>query len=193
MTQSIHETDLEKPGAGLPTMERLMLRCGFKLMRTFKGRMALNDMFHKELTKLIELESQIPEGKGNQPVLIKRIKGIEDSSRNWSAYMVFEHLHIVNTALLFVIKTLLKEQTVPGEVRTEDVKPDPSSSIISVENFSDSAQDYLGTLQTLDSLKTKATHKHPWFGELNAHGWHTLAAIHMQIHRKQLELIIAGL
>lgn len=193
MTQSINKSTLEKPGAGLPSFERMLLNLGFKLMRTFKSRIGLNDMFHKEFTKLVALAETIPADKGEEPVLIKRVKGMEDSSRNWSAYMVFEHLHIVNTTLLSIVETLLKEETFQGAVKTENVKPSPSSTIQSIENFSHSAQQYLGTLQTLDSLKTKTTHKHPWFGELDAHGWHTLATIHMQVHRKQLEQIIVDL
>ena len=193
MTQSSETTILEKPGAGLPRMERFFLSFGFKLIRSLKGRIALNDLFHKELTTLLELESSIPDKKGNQPVLVKRLKGMEDSSRNWSAYMVFEHLHMVNVGILQIIKTLLKNKQFTQEIKIENVKPNPHSDISSVERFSDSAQTFLGTMQTLESLKTKTTHKHPWFGELDAHSWHTLATIHMQLHRRQLELIIAKL
>jgi hypothetical protein len=37
------------------------------------------------------------------------------------------------------------------------------------------------------------THAHPWFGPLNAHGWHCLAAIHHTLHRRQLTAILRAL
>jgi hypothetical protein len=42
----------------------------------------------------------------------------------------------------------------------------------------------------LRQLRTRATHVHPWFGPLDAQGWHCLAAMHHTIHRRQVERII---
>jgi len=43
------------------------------------------------------------------------------------------------------------------------------------------------------NLKTALRLPHPWFGPLDAAGWHALAAGHMAIHRVQIERILQGL
>jgi hypothetical protein len=42
-------------------------------------------------------------------------------------------------------------------------------------------------------LKTALRYEHPWFGPLDAFGWHALAAGHIRIHREQIERIVAKL
>ena len=37
------------------------------------------------------------------------------------------------------------------------------------------------------------TYAHPWFGPLDARGWQALAAFHLDLHRVQIERILAGL
>lgn len=50
----------------------------------------------------------------------------------------------------------------------------------------------LATLSTVRNFKTRARFPHPWFGPMDAHGWHALAGGHMSIHRVQIERILAG-
>jgi len=42
-------------------------------------------------------------------------------------------------------------------------------------------------------FEDRAALPHPWFGPLDAAGWHALAAGHMAIHRVQIERILQGL
>jgi hypothetical protein len=42
-------------------------------------------------------------------------------------------------------------------------------------------------------LKSAVSFAHPWFGPLDAWGWHTLAGEHMAVHRVQIERILQGL
>ena len=42
-------------------------------------------------------------------------------------------------------------------------------------------------------VRSKVTHPHPWFGPLNAYQWLVFAAPHENIHRKQIEAIVAQL
>ena len=42
--------------------------------------------------------------------------GIEEDTRDWSIAMVIEHLIIVNTGIIEVIKTLGREETVEMEI-----------------------------------------------------------------------------
>jgi len=35
----------------------------------------------------------------------------------------------------------------------------------------------------------RPTHRHPWFGPLEARRWHCFATFHLQVHRRQLQEI----
>ena len=56
--------------------------------------------------------------------------------------------------------------------------------------FAASCGDYLRVEKSIPELKTPLRYEHPWFGPLDAAGWHALAAGHMGIHRRQLENIL---
>lgn len=47
---------------------------------------------------------------GKERVLIKRITGIEDSSRFWSVYMVLDHLLIVDRLTIKIMESLSRER-----------------------------------------------------------------------------------
>jgi hypothetical protein len=51
----------------------------------------------------------------------------------------------------------------------------------------------LASVTASPNLKTKTRFSHPWFGPLDASGWHAMAGSHMAIHRKQIERILQGL
>jgi hypothetical protein len=59
-----------------------------------------SELFQRETEKILELVQTTPIKQAGTPVLIKRVTGIEDSSRNWSLYMVLDHLRIVDNGLL---------------------------------------------------------------------------------------------
>jgi hypothetical protein len=44
-----------------------------------------------------------------------------------------------------------------------------------------------------EASELEQRHLHPWFGALNAKQWHSLAAMHQGIHRRQIEFIIRDL
>jgi hypothetical protein len=48
-------------------------------------------------------------------------------------------------------------------------------------------------IERLGPLNARARHPHPWFGPLDAATWHFMTGFHMQLHFKQMELILAGL
>jgi len=51
-------------------------------------------------------------------------------------------------------------------------------------------EQYLEHIDRVPNLHCKMRHTHHQFGPLDAHGWHCLAAIHQNIHRKQIERIV---
>jgi hypothetical protein len=51
----------------------------------------------------------------------------------------------------------------------------------------------ISAVAAIPNLKTTARYAHPWFGPLDAAGWHALSATHMRIHRNQIAKVIAAL
>lgn len=186
------EPHLQAPGAGLPRVERFITRLGFKLGTPLVSRKRASKWFRADADRMLSLVRGLDPEKASKRVLIKRIGGLEDSSRYWSAYMTLEHLVIVNEAVVGVIETLTSGQTISQVVSTAAVKPNPGADASFIERFAASASTYLDRVERIADLRTKLTHRHPWFGELNGIGWHRLAAIHHGIHRKQIENIIRG-
>jgi hypothetical protein len=117
---------------------------------------------------------------------------LEDSSRNWSVLMTLDHLHIVHHAFIGVIGSLAKEQVPEGKASTAAVKPDPGVGIEVIADYEASCDALLQTIATVKHFRTKARYPHPWFGPMDAHGWHALAGGHMRIHRVQIERILEG-
>jgi hypothetical protein len=140
----------------------------------------------------VTLQTTPAEQRGT-PYLISRVTGIEDSSRNWSVYMVLDHLRIVDDAIATIVQTLTIGGAVGRESRIQDVKPNRHAGVDTIERFTDAVKRYEGAVERLGALGRAARHAHPWFGPLNAHEWHCLAGTHHGIHRRQIERIKEGL
>lgn len=186
------EPRLDMPGAGLPGPELLIARRLFGLRCRFGNRDKFVAKFVRERDLLRNLIEQVPEERRSERVLIRRLRGLEDSSRHWSLWMTLDHLRIVNLAIGEAMVELVAGRMPAGRVSTADVKPDPGASA-EVEALHEEACDrFLGIVEKHSELKTGAKYDHPWFGPLDAFGWLALASMHMGIHRAQAEAIIDG-
>lgn len=107
--------------------------------------------------------------------------------------MTLEHLRIVNEGVGGTIQTLAAGKVPEGVVRTAAVKPSPGVSGRVVDSFSTGCESYLQIVAGLHDLRTVQQHAHPWFGSLDAAGWHAMVAFHMRLHRKQLGAILTAL
>ncbi|MFC1774493.1 DinB family protein [Pseudomonadota bacterium] len=162
------EPQLQTPGAGLPPLENFILRTvGFGIV---------GPMVSWKLARR---------------VLIPRITAIEDSSRYWSPAMTLAHLVIVGEAIADFVVRLSRGESIEGEVRIQDVKPDHHT----LPNILD---DYRAFLPRFDRTLSRdvvnqhspCTHPHPWVGPLTARQWLNLGAVHQRVHRKQIEKIL---
>ena len=187
------EPKLEKPGAGLPWLESFIAQVGFFLFRNLANKEKALLFFEKESELIKELVAKVDDPKRKQRVLIARISGIEDSSRYWSVYMALQHLNLVNKAVIEGIETVMRGANFGLEVKIANFKPKTEADANEIQSFRDVIADYIKRVKALQTLASSVTHPHPWFGPLDAHGWHCLAAMHNQIHRRHIEKIIAGL
>ncbi len=133
-----------------------------------------------------------PARRGEQ-VLIPRLSGLEDSSRFWSVWMTLEHLRITNSVFAMVITSLAQGKVPQKQASTADVKPRSDVTAEVEAAFEASCDQLLAAVAAVPELKTAARYPHPWFGPLDAAGWHALTATHMGIHRQQIAKIIAEL
>ena len=187
---------LDKPGAGLPFLEKAIAQyILFPYTCSRLNREKAVSATQRAGKKCIEKARYVSKDQLSQQILIPRLRGLEDSSRYWSIAMTIEHLFIVHNGMLGMTRALSADQKVDQVVSTADVKPtgkvDPEDILGRYEAV---IADYADKVALLPDLKLcKATHLHPWFGELNAHQWLCLNAIHTQIHLGQILEIIKRL
>ncbi len=182
-------SQLAPPGAGLPKPEAFLLRhLAFPFLRLKLNREKSLALFQKSGQTILPLVQELDLEAFTKPVLISRLPGLEDSSRNWSAELTLEHIQVVTAAALFIIKKLETNQPLDLPVRTQDVKPSGGLGLDRIRAF----QTYLAQTPpqiTSFDFSSSATHPHPWFGELKSIDWLRLLAFHQDLHRKQIERI----
>lgn len=184
---------LAPPGAGLPTVELFIGRLIFALNRWTTNRERATARFQREREAIRSLVSSCNAEVGKKRVLIARPQGLEDSSRFWSVWMTLDHLRIVHHSLVRVIGALTHGVVPPGRASTADVKPSPDATQAVVAEYEASCEALLATVAEAPDWHTRVRYAHPWFGPLNAAGWHALSGGHLRIHRVQVERILAGL
>lgn len=184
------EPRLAAPGGGLPWMELQVARLIFRWQFERSSRESTAALIDAERTEILRLANSCKETHGAQRVLIKRIPGMEDSSRYWSVFMTIDHLRIVNQ---FIAETLvvLGQGAIPDRVSsTAAVKPDPNADATALLSFDETCADIARVVRGIKDLRTAGRYAHPWFGPLDAAAWHFMAGFHMRLHRKQIEGIL---
>lgn len=181
---------LDAPGAGLPKIERIVAKLLFGLKRRRTSRTEATALFEGERDQILHLVGSCDEETSCRRVLIKRLRGMEDSSRFWSPFMTLDHLRITNDAFSSVIPALAAGVVPPHKASTAAVKPSVDSGAETVDAFEKSCVRFLELTAKIPDLHTVARYGHPWFGPLDAAGWHLIAGFHMGIHRRQLEEIL---
>ncbi len=187
------EPKLAAPGAGLPKVELFVGSFLFALRRLTGNRRSFDTHFQKERESIRALVQSCDAESGARRVMIRRPPGLEDSSRYWSVWMTLEHLRIVNHEFVRVIGALAKGIMPEGEASTAAVKPGTEITSDVVAPYEESCDALLEIVAASPDLNTALRFAHPWFGPLNAAGWHALAGGHMGIHRVQIARILEGL
>ena len=190
---TITEPKLAPPGAGLPKPELFIGRILFAVRRWTSDRDASNARFQAEREVIRRLTRRLDADCAARRVLVRRARGLEDSSRNWSVLMTLDHLRIVHHSMIGIIEALTKGVIPQGTASIAAVKPSPNVTVAVVAAYEESCDALLAAVAAAADLKTEVRYAHPWFGPLDAAGWHTLAAGHLGIHRVQIERILQGL
>lgn len=184
------EPHLQPPGAGLPWLELWIARWRFRRWRRGRSVAELVGHFDREERLLLDLVRPLSAEQAARRVLISRLRGLEDSSRYWSAWMTLDHLRIVNSGVARVVGVLGKGKSLPGQSNTADVKPDPGADATVVSGFQRAGEDLRNLPNRVSQWEGPARFAHSWFGPLDALGWLAMAATHMSLHRVQMERIV---
>ena len=185
--------ELAKPGAGLPNLERLVIKNILvpAVRIVFTWDIALYYL-KKEVNKIKKLIEKVPKELHQKQVIIDRTFAIEDDTRQFSLNMVLEHLTIAGNGVFLVIVTLTKEEVVYKEIKIEDVKPKENKEN-QLEEFLKFYNRYFEYIKNHPKNQSKMKKKHPWFIEFNNFDWSIFMFMHTFIHRRQIEAIIAKL
>lgn len=184
---------LQPPGAGLPWYERLV--GGVMLRRRARGATRRQNAarFAQERDQILDLVRSCCAQAAARPVLIARLRGMEDSSRFWSVCMTLEHLRIVNHGTGELIRLLGLGQTPTRRTGTADVKPRPGIGVEVIGAFEAACAHFARCVDEVAELRTAVRWPHPWFGPLDAADWHFFTAFHMKLHHHQIEAILRSL
>jgi hypothetical protein len=186
------EPSLAPPGAGVPRIERMVgwLRLA---IATRQGAAAASKLLRREQAAVRRIVQPLSPAEASARVLVPRLRGLEDSSRWWSAWMTLDHLRIVNESIAGVITVLGTERAPAGEASTAAVKPSPDAGPEVLAAFDASCDALERAVAELPRPRSTMRFVHPWFGPLDTAGWHAMAAMHMGIHLAQLHAIVRGL
>ena len=189
------QKSLAPPGAGLPAVQTFLLRYLLfpAFCRTKSWQKALAK-FQAEGDRIVALAEPLSPDQLQKRILVKAQIGMEESSRYWSPAMVLEHLIEVGSRVATGIVELTHGERVTVNSDVADVKPKGGKGPQIIEEYKAFLRDYIHTLaEDVGDLKSAQTYAHPWFGELDAHQWACLGAVHQKIHRCQMERIVSGL
>jgi uncharacterized damage-inducible protein DinB len=192
------EINLAPPGAGLPLLERLVVRwvVGPVISKRVPLKKCRED-YEAATAKILERVRSASITMLKEPVLVDPMSGLEDSSRFWSVNQTLEHLLIVSKSIEGIILSLGSGKVPPGMGDPALVKPkNPDSDYI--EEFSAYAPSLMERLDLkieagkID-INSKLKFPHAWFGPMTARQWYWLLSRHQGIHKKQITLILKGL
>lgn len=164
-----------------------------------RSRMALTS--RERATRQIErllldyrgLYAAVGEGEARQPFTVPPMLGIDEEMRSWSLYMILEHNIIVNRVITAIVQSLATGAPLPPEAQIDprrDVLPSAHPGPEQLPIFRESVERYLQAVAELPKLRGTAKKRHPVFGQLDAHGWHCMFGLHLQIHFWQAEEVV---
>lgn len=190
MSKTASHPKLAPPGAGIPAVERLVGGILLRLHRLRVTPSSFAAQFEHERRTIASLYTGLDASALGIRVLVPRLRGLEDSSRFWSVWMTLDHLRIVNDSITGVIDELTRGRVPQGTASTAAVKPSEQVGGEVVTAYEASCDRLVQLVAPKLTLRTELQFAHPWFGPLDAAGWHAMSAIHMGIHRGQIERIL---
>ncbi|MDX2226954.1 MAG: hypothetical protein SFY92_07695 [Verrucomicrobiae bacterium] len=166
-----------------------------QIVRT-KLRLTTRQQVNRQIGEMREayrrLSEKFENGSGSRPVRVPPMRGVDEDMREWSYYMILEHNVIVNGVMTSIVAQLVagREPVTPG-VRDpkRDVMPSLCPGPEQVTRFDQSVEDHVALVAGLGPLRGTRRSPHPLFGAFDAHQWHGMFALHLQLHYRQAQRV----
>ena len=161
----------------------------FLLVRTFLSRAMARRLASRGLDRIRNAARRLAPGDWSEPNRLPPMQGLTAPMRDWSAGMTLWHTRGANRGIMDTVIALARGNSPgPMDTRTFDAPP-AEAGPEQLPLLEETVGAYLEALDRLPALHTAARRRHPIFGTMDAHGWHCLFALHLRIHRRQLERI----
>ncbi len=149
------------------------------------------DLFLKETEKILDLVRGLSLDQMNHPIFVNRLMGLQESSRVWSAGMLLDHLNRMNRVVVQIIPALRSDKMLVSEFNADVLRPAPGHGMETLAKFDLICKEFKSEI-TNYVLREPSTlqFKHHWYGPLDQQQWMKVTALHMNLHRRQLELIL---
>ena len=146
----------------------------------------------KLLDQYLSLARLIGPEDGRRQVRVPPMMGVDEDMRDWSFFMLVEHNVIVNHSITGMVQRLARGEK-PADTGAfdpkRDVMPSPSPGKEQVPALRASVNKHIDIVSHLSDLRKTPASRHPIFGNLNAHGWHCMFGLHLDIHLQQAEAV----
>jgi len=171
----------------------------FLIRALIRSRMALTTQEHASgqirrcLLNYRGVYSSVGVDEARSPVTVPPMLGVDEDMRSWSLFMILEHNVIVNRTITAIVKGLALEETpdTGGVIDPKrDVMPSPDPGPEQIDLFRESVERHLEVVSSLPKLRGTLTKRHPVFGLLDAHGWHCMFGLHLEIHLRQADEVV---
>mgnify|MGYP002630667864 CR=1 FL=1 len=154
------------------------------------------DRIHSVLSVYKDLIIRLNGDEGRRCYRVPAMRGVDEDMREWSIYMILEHNVIVNRTMTAIVDSLARNEeplNLPVKDSKKDVMPSGNPGPEQIEAFVASVEDHLRVVKQLKRLRGTLRKRHPIFGMLDAHGWHCMFCLHLEVHLPQIESVLDGL
>lgn len=171
-------------------MANALLKYLVRLRFQLTSRRGADALIEHSAKKYRLLTETFDEDSGRKSVRVPPMLGVDEDMLDWSFYMILEHNVIVNDAMRRVVQSLSEGVELQAEIDPKhDVMPGENPGPEQVEAFLDSIENYQLAVAKIPRLRGTMTRQHPVFDRLDAHGWHCMFGLHLELHRKQAEAV----
>ena len=177
---------------GLPKMN-VFIKCLVRFRFLITSKKKTSDRIRSILQEYRDIGELMTKEQGEECTQVPKMRGVDEDMRAWSFYMILEHNVIVNRTMSMIVESLARNEepkNLPVKDPKKDVMPSGSPGPEQLKAFCQSVEDHLKLVSGLSGLRGTFKTPHPIFGMLNAHGWHCMFCLHLELHLSQAKRVL---
>jgi hypothetical protein len=174
-------------------VKRLLVQSAVRLRFRLTGTKQASAQIRNAMERYLKLAATMGSEKGRRCAQVPPMLEVDEDMRGWSVFLILEHNAIVNRSIRVIVQSLAHGDEPPGMGAIDpkkDVMPSANPGEEQVGTFRRSVEEYLEMVETLPLLRGMRPKRHPAFGDLDAHGWHCMFGLHLDIHLKQARSLV---